>query len=190
MIMKTLINFLLFQAGWFATVLGAANSLPWLGPVVVLAVVAVHLRFSPRPGPEAVLLSVAILMGLILDSLVLATGWISYPNGVWLNGLAPYWIISLWALFATTLNVSMRWLSGRPWLAALFGGIGGPASYFAGAKLGAMTFVAPIAAILALALAWALAMPLLMYMARQLDQPGKRGLPSFIHDKWSFDSHV
>lgn len=188
--MKVLFNFLLFQAGWFATVLGSANGFPWLGPVVVLAVVAVHLRSSHRPGSEAILVSLAVLMGLILDSAILASGWIAYPNGFWIAGLAPYWIISLWALFATTLNVSMRWLHGRPWLAALFGGIGGPASYFAGAKLGAMVFVVPDAALALLAAAWAIAMPSLMYLARKLDRTVDRDLPPYIHEKWSLDSNV
>jgi Zn-dependent protease with chaperone function len=33
-------NLLAFQAAWFATVLGAANGLPWLGPVCTLWVLA------------------------------------------------------------------------------------------------------------------------------------------------------
>ena len=32
----------------------------------------------------------------------------------------------MWMLFATTLNVSMRFLRGRPWMAAVFGLTGGP----------------------------------------------------------------
>ena len=31
--MSVLANFLVFQAGWFATVLGAANGAPWLGGI-------------------------------------------------------------------------------------------------------------------------------------------------------------
>ena len=119
--MNVFLNFLAFQAGWFATVLGAANGAPWLGPAVVLAVVALHLRFTRRPGAEARLVACAVLLGLVADSLLLATGWIAYPNGNWLPGLAPYWIIALWALFATTFNVSMRWLRRRPLLAARAG---------------------------------------------------------------------
>ena len=161
--MNAVINFAAFQFGWFATVLGAAGGMPWLGPLAVLAVVAVHLRRARRPAVEAQLLMIALLLGVVLDSLVLAGGWISYPNGAWLPGFAPYWIITLWALFATTLNLSLGWMKQRYVLAALFGAVGGPLSYLAGAKLGAMNFVDTAPAIMALAFAWSLAMPLLVY---------------------------
>lgn len=188
--MSVFINFLLFQAGWFATVLGAANGQPWMGPVVVLAIVALHLRAARRPAVEARLVAGAVLLGLAADSLLLATGWIAYPNGGWIPGVAPYWIVSLWALFATTLNVSMRWLSGRAALAALFGAVGGPLSYLAGARLGAMSFVETAPAVAALAVVWAVAMPLLMKLASRFDGTADRSRPAYIQDTWrQVDSH-
>lgn len=187
--MNAVINFAAFQFGWFATVLGAAGGMPWLGPLAVLAVVALHLRQSRRPAVEARLLLIALLLGLVVDSLVLAGGWISYPNGAWLPGAAPYWIISMWALFATTLNLSLRWMRQRYMLAALFGAIGGPLSYLAGAKLGAMSFVDTVPAIIALAIAWSLAMPLLVYIAARLDGVSESRRPPYIHEQWSLDHH-
>lgn len=170
-----IVNFLVFQAGWFATVLGAANGAPWLGPVAVLAAASLHLYASSRPSVEARLLAAAVALGLAADSALLATGWIDYPNGHWAPGLAPYWIVSLWALFATTLNVSMRWMRGRFVLAALFGAIGGPLSYLAGARLGAMTFVETVPAVTALAIGWAVAMPLLLVLAARFDGAAAAG---------------
>ena len=177
--MKVVLNFLLFQVAWFATVLGAAANLPWLGPVVVTAAVAIHLRQSRWPAMESGLVLAAVLMGLVADSLVVATGWVAYPNGTWIPGLAPYWIVTLWAVFATTLNVSMRWIHGRYLLAAVFGAIGGPLSYAAGARLGAMTLVDPVMAIAALAMLWSLAMPLLAFTASRLDGNGPSRLLSY-----------
>lgn len=182
--MNIIANFIIFQAGWFATVLGAANGMPWLGPIVVLAAAVIHLRTSRLPQIEARLLASAMVLGLVVDSLLLATGWIAYPNGGWLPGLAPYWIVGLWILFATTLNVSMRWMHGRYLLAALFGGIGGPVSYLAGARLGAMTFVDSAAAVTGLAIAWAVAMPILMWMACRMDGTKSSVRPSYIHESW------
>ena len=49
--MRLFINFLAFQLGWFASVLGAAHGLPWAGPVVVAMVVMLHLRLVRRPLP-------------------------------------------------------------------------------------------------------------------------------------------
>ena len=54
-------------------------------------------------------------------------------------GLAPYWIVALWMLFATTLNVTFRWLQPRPALAAALGAVFGPVSYIAGAAVGVIT---------------------------------------------------
>ena len=77
--------------------------------------------------------------------------------------------------FAMTLNVSMRWLRGKPKLAALLGFYGGPASYIAGQALGGIVLVNQFAALAALAIGWAVIMPLLMRLSESLDgMPGPR----------------
>jgi hypothetical protein len=182
--MKLLVNFAAFQLGWFACVLGAANGLPWFGPLVVCAAVALHLARARRPLPELYLVLAAMGVGLVLDSLLLATGWLRYPAGLWLTGLAPYWIIAMWALFATTLNVSMGWMSGRPALTVLMGAVGGPLSYLAGEKLGAIELTRPVHALAALALAWAIAMPLLMRLAARFDGIREKRVPEFVQRDW------
>jgi len=162
-------NFMAFQAGWFTCVLGAANGHPWLGVVATLIVVALHLQAVAAPAREAVLISVAMLLGLALDSAIVAAGWLTYPNGQFASGLAPYWILCMWALFATTLNVTMRWMRDRYVLAAVFGAIGGPLSYLAGERLGAVEFAGGAVPVVALAIAWLLAMPALVYLAGRID---------------------
>ncbi|MGK2926041.1 MAG: DUF2878 domain-containing protein, partial [Lysobacterales bacterium] len=193
--MNLAVNFVAFQLGWFACVLGAANGLPWAGPLVVLAVVTLHLARARRPLPELRLIGLAMALGLLVDSLLLATGWLSYPSGLWLPGpwqsnLAPYWIVAMWALFATTLNLSMGWLRGRPLLAALMGAVGGPLSYLAGEKLGGIELTAPVAALSALAFAWAVAMPLLMWAAARLDGVRATVLPDCVRRDWSLSDHA
>jgi hypothetical protein len=182
--MKLLVNFAAFQIGWFACVLGAANGLPWLGPVVVAAAVALHLATAHRPLPELYLVLAAMALGLVVDSVLLASGWLSYSVGLWLPGLAPYWIIAMWALFATTLNVSMGWMRDRPVLTVLMGAVGGPLSYLAGEKLGAIELTQPAHALAALALAWAIAMPLLMWLAARFDGIRERRFPGFVQRDW------
>ena len=76
--MKTLINFAAFQLGWFASVLGAASGKPWLGPLAVAIVIALHLHLSDKSGPEIRLIGFALSLGLVVDSLILATGWVNY----------------------------------------------------------------------------------------------------------------
>jgi hypothetical protein len=188
--MKLVANFIAFQLGWFSCVLGAAHGRPWLGPLVVLAIVLLHLFLSSRPMHELRLIASAMLLGLVIDSLLLASGWLQYPNGAWLAGFAPYWIIAMWALFATTLNVSMRWIQGRTGLAVLLGSIGGPLSYLAGQKMGAISFLEPTYALLALAAAWGLAMPLLAALAAHFDGVQEPVRPDYVRADWRVSDHV
>ena len=67
----------------------------------------------------------------------MAAGWLEYPSGILLSNTAPHWIVAMWVLFASTLNVSLRWLRGRWALATLLGAVAGPLAYYGGAGLGA-----------------------------------------------------
>jgi len=96
-------------------------------------------------------------------------GWVAYPSGVLLPGTAPHWIVALWMLFGTTLNVSLRWLRRMPAAAVVLGAIGGPLAYWGGARLGGMTVAAPLAATLALALGWAVLTPAMVGLSRRFD---------------------
>jgi hypothetical protein len=187
---KQAINFILFQMGWFVCVLGAANNLAWLGPVTVLAIVIIHLVLSLRPSAELKLVLSAMALGAVTDSLLLASGWLSYPVGSLAGSFAPFWIVAMWALFATTLNVTMRWLKGRLVLAALMGAIGGPLSYYGGQKLGAMIFIAPVQALTALAIAWAIAMPLLVWLSNRFDGVTPRRGVELTPLPWQVSSHA
>ncbi len=167
--MRTLINFILFQVAWFACVLGAAHGVPWAGPLVVLGVVLHHLATARDVRAEWLLLAVALAVGAVFDSALASTGWISFTAGQWHPGLAPYWMMTMWMAFATTLNVSLGWLKPRPVLAALFGAVGDPLAYLAGAGLGAATLVDQTAAVAALAVGWSLVTPGLTTLAARLD---------------------
>ncbi len=167
--MLPLLNFLLCQIGWFASVLGGAHQLPWVGPVVVALVIAWHLNIAARPGAEAMLILVCGIVGAAFDSTLVAAGWLSYPSGVLSASLAPYWIVAMWMLFATTLNSSLRWLRDRSALSAGTGFVAGPLSYIAGAELGGVEFVNQQAALTALALGWAVVLPALTTVAMRFD---------------------
>jgi hypothetical protein len=167
--MLLLVNFVAFQIGWFACVLGAAHGMPWLGVAVAAAVVAYHLLRASRARPEFVLILVAAAIGFVVDSALVATGWIAYPNGALIAGTAPAWIVAMWVVFATTLNVSLAWLKRSVPLAILFGAAGGPLAYAAGAKLGGLVFLQQMPALIALAIGWAAITPLLLWIADRHD---------------------
>lgn len=162
---RKLLNFVLFQAGWFSCVLGAANGLPWLGALVAFVIVTLHIRLADQPFHEFQLLVLAVVLGAVFDSLLVSSGWVRYPSGMFIPGVAPYWILALWALFATTLNLSMGWLKNSLVLASVMGAVFGPLSYLAGQRLGAIELVDVFSSMAMLAIIWAVVMPILIFAA-------------------------
>jgi hypothetical protein len=167
--MPLVLNFVIFQIGWFSSVLGGSWHLPWVGPLVVLLAVLLHLWWARRPRQEAVLILLCGVVGAIFDSYLVMQEWVTYPSGMMFESVAPYWIIGMWMLFATTLNVSLGWLKHKSIIAALMGFVAGPLSYVAGARLGGLHFVDQTAALTALAVGWAIMMPLLLILAERFD---------------------
>jgi Protein of unknown function (DUF2878) len=171
-------NLVAFEAAWFACVLGAAHGRPGAGVAVAAAVIGIYLTLSAQPARDALLVAIATAIGLVWDSLMIRLGWIEYAAPGSLPALAPAWILALWALLAITLRVPLRWLHTRLALAALLGAVGGPLSYLAAERLGACRLVQPSAALTALTLAWAAVTPLLLVLARRLDNGGHQPAPA------------
>jgi len=163
---RKIINLTLFQTAWFAAVLGAANGVPWLGPLVMVPVMAVHLSLTDDRQGELKLLLAAGVLGFLYDTALVTAGVFSPLLHLLPHPLSPPWMIGLWMNFAATLNVSMVWLRGRYLLAAVFGAIGGPLAYYSGAKLGATEALPSLNGMLLLAVGWAVMTPVLVWLAR------------------------
>jgi len=160
------VNLALFQAAWFAAVLGAARGLFWLGPLSMVPVLAIHLALQePRRG-EVKLLLTAGLLGFIVDTTFVVGGVFTPLPHLFPQPFSPPWMICLWLNFAATLNVSMAWLRGRYLLAAVFGAIGGPLAYYGGAGLGATEALPTLSGLLLLAFGWGVMTPLLVRLAK------------------------
>lgn len=160
-------NLLLFQAGWFAAVLGAANGMPWLGHFAITAILAFHLYRAANPAREAGLILGVLAVGLVFESILAASGWVAYADHA--AATPPLWMIALWANFAATLNVALRSLRHRGWQLALLGLAGGPLAYWGGASLGVMTWLDVWPVLAYLALGWAVLTPLLGRLALHFD---------------------
>jgi hypothetical protein len=175
--MRKIVNFIFFQAAWFAAVLGAAHGMPWLGVLAVPIALALHLALSPDWRPELLLALTAAVTGFIFDSVLIAAGFFSPLPYVFPAPFSSLWMVMLWVNLATTMNVSMGWLRGRYALAAFFGAIGGPLAYYSGAKLGAMTRLPDAGGLVGIGISWAIAMPLLYRVAASINAryggPGK-----------------
>ncbi len=171
-----ILNIVLFQAGWFASVLGPAHGFPWTGPAVVLLVVAVHLGRSADRERELKLIGAATGIGLLAETGMNVAGF--YEAAPWIlpSPLAPAWLPLMWANFGTTLNVSLAALSGRPVLSSILGAVAGPLAYFGGSRLGAIRFAEPIwHGLLALGVLWAVAVPALFALSRRFSR--RHGAP-------------
>ena len=168
--MRKLINFVLFQLGWFACILGAAYGYVTAAVFFCLAVTAFHLWQSPARTQEASMLLKIALLGICADTLLLQTGSLVFESKGLLPSLSPIWMVSLWVILGCTLNESMSWLRGRYLLAGVLGAIAGPLSYLAGVKLGAATWGNETQALVLIALIWAIAMPVLFWWAAKVPQ--------------------
>lgn len=160
------VNVVLFQAAWFAAVLGAARGMFWLGPLAMLPVIAIHLALQDNRLGELKLLLAAGLLGFAYDTSLVFAGVFTPLTHLFPRPFSPPWMICLWLNFAATLNVSMSWLRGRYLLAAVFGAIGGPLAYYSGAKLGATEALPTLRGLLVLVLGWGLMTPLLVWLAQ------------------------
>lgn len=181
-----------FNALWFASVGGAAGGRPWLGPAALIPYLAAECVWRARldarrtpahatsgPARLLALAAAAGALGYLLDSALTLPGLLRFPARAALGWPSPVWMVALWAGFATLLDGSLAWLRGRWLLAAVLGAASGPASYFAGTRLGALSLGGVAggegpglaAALLAVSAEWALGMTLLLLLARWINPP-------------------
>jgi len=73
---NSIFNFAGFQLGWFACVLGAANGMPWLGPVLAVPILGWHLSQASAPAIELKLILTTAVVGSLFDQSLLSLGWI------------------------------------------------------------------------------------------------------------------
>ncbi len=162
-----LANLVSFQVCWFAFVWGGASGRWWLGFIPLAVFMAWQLKASRWPKADLGLMGMALLLGIVIETGMAASGLFAYASPVPSTTLAPLWMLGMWLNFALTINHSMAWFKSRLALGALFGLVGGPLTYWiAGRAWGALTIADPQwVALLVLGVAWAVAMPLLCGLA-------------------------
>jgi hypothetical protein len=149
--------------------LSAAHGVEWIGVVLAALLLGAHLKRVERSGEELKLLLTVMLIGGTWESALTDFGLLEYPGSQSVHGVAPYWLFALWGLFAAQFNTTYKWLKTRVAVAALLGAIAGPLSFRAGAALGALRFAKPGPAVVALALGWAVLLPLVTVLSRRWD---------------------
>lgn len=161
-----ILNFGLFQAGWFAAALMHDDS-NW----VLLGLVAFHFVISPEKRLDAKLLLVLLPIGLTLEVAMIYLGFVSFNSAL----ILPIWMIGLWCLLILSFNHSLKWLRELPLLVQviLSGGFG-VASYLAAQKFQALNIGEPqLQYAAAIALVWAIQLPVMLIITKQVNAEGK-----------------
>ncbi|WP_095099896.1 DUF2878 domain-containing protein [Pseudomonas sp. Irchel 3A5] len=160
--LKQIANTVLFQAGWFACVLGG-NSY-WL--LIPIGVLLIHLLWISSWAAEGRLLLWITALGTVLDSALMMLGVFDFgTQGV----LIPLWLILLWAVLGTTLRHCLAWTAKPWWRASVLGAIGGPMSYYAGSQLADVHLPLGLWPSMALlAVLWAVMFALLQWLSIRL----------------------
>lgn len=162
----------LFYGGWFYCVQSVVNCNQFQGALVIGIILIYLFIVSNHRLADLIMLITITLFGSITDTLYAYTGFIQYKCvHETLPWLAPYWLVSLWMLFATLIRESFAWLYGRWTLAIVLGSAGGVSSYLAAMRMGAASFlVSESTGIIILAIMWAMIVPVSIWYAKTLEQ--------------------
>jgi hypothetical protein len=164
-----LVNYTLYQMGWFACVLGGASQRPWTGCLIAMILVGVHLALSVERSLEVRLVVLATAVGAAVEMYQIAAGTYRFTSGTVIDALPPPWLLALWAQFATTFRFSLRRVITRPVSAALIGAAGGPIAFLAGERLGAVTLLPPLThGLVRLSIGWAIALVIFSAVVRRV----------------------
>ena len=167
---EKVLNFIMFQIGWWASVLGAGADNYWIGPVTITAMVTFHLYLSDNWRRDLLTVLMVGVVGFITDSLQIGTSVFTPEPIEPTSWICPPWLLFMWFGFAITLHSSLGWLKNSLALSSFFALIGGPVTYYSGEKFGALLFNENLVfAFTTMAIAWAVAMPVLLYIARRLE---------------------
>lgn len=169
-----MLNYALYQIGWFACILGAAWGWPKAGAAVGLFLIGVHLAVSGTQWrAELTLVALALVLGLLVEGFQVWSGtYARFTSGVVWTWMSPPWLLVMWAQFATVCRGSLKRVMLVPWRAVLFGAVGGPIAFWAGERLGAVDLARPLGeGLLRLGVSWAIALGVLSVVATRRDSP-------------------
>ena len=160
---KIILNLALFQVGWTVCVLGGTA---WALPFTAVALI-IHHFFVVSQRSEWKLIVLVAGIGCLWDLAMTWSGVMRFgepgPLGI------PLWLVCLWLLFATTFMHGLFWLSRRLWLAVIFAGVAGPATYWLGANLADVQLGIPVlTSLIVMAIGWAVLFPCGIYYAGKL----------------------
>ncbi len=154
-----------YQVAWFAAIMGGASGRVWPGLLSGGLMLALHIAVNDRRVAVFNRLALATLIGVVVDTVLAATGMISFTGCACIT--PPLWMVVLWPSFASLFDDLLRWVPARPMIAIVLGLLGGPLAYLSGNALGALSFPhGSTVGLAAVGVAWAIATGLLVLVWR------------------------
>lgn len=175
-LVKNIWNIISVDIGWGACVLGAAWSYHWLGMVVVLLLIIIHIAVIERNKIRIVFIVALMTMatGFLADTLLILLGTVEPNRWLMPPPFTAIWDLMIWVNFSITLDRALRFLQNKPFLAAVLGAILAPPTYYAAGRLGALRFSEPSSlGLLWVGVIWFFVMPWLGLMAKRFYYPPK-----------------
>lgn len=160
-----------FQVQWFASILGAARDMAWVGLAFGVGWMCVHVSLlDGQRRRELATIGFALLFGLTAETVLASTGLLRMRGGPDFAGLTlpPTWLPVLWAGLGATINHSLGWLRRRYALAVTLGAIAGPFAYASAQLLGAVQIDGTMG-LVGVGLAYAIATPAMLAVAHFFD---------------------
>ena len=155
-------NLVCHQIAWWICVL----CMGLIGTGAMLLFIGAHLGLlRPSNQRELKLVLVSAIVGLCLDNILGAFGFVSYEGHYWI-GFMPLWLLAIWAGFGATLRHGQKVLVKTQLYAALTGFLGGPLAYLGGEKLSRLDVQGSIGWFM-VSVTWGAAM-LILYKATNL----------------------
>lgn len=157
---RNVINLLMFQAFWFACVLGGNL----IAAISLACYSLLYSRLVGNPLKQWKALLAIFLIGGAVDLVMGKVGMIKFNA----SDTQPLWLACLWLGFATLFFHGLQWLRKFPWpVITLLGAVLGPLTYWSGALLSNNTFPSGIIPfIISYAIVWAMLLPLFTHLPR------------------------
>ncbi|MGB2742002.1 MAG: DUF2878 domain-containing protein [Cognaticolwellia sp.] len=124
-----ILNIAIFNIAWFGLVFVGNLFIP-----IAVILLSIQFRYFPVMKNEIQLIIFVVTIGSLLDLSLVHFGIFTFPST---QGI-PFWLITLWLCFASTIRHSLAFLANSRVLQCLVGGVFAPLSYLAGANFSAV----------------------------------------------------